>query len=62
MFGVQRAHRQAETDLYSPAIDVHGEMVEVPAGPGWGIEINPDWLAQADRRISQMLPPREFYP
>ena len=26
--------------------------VEVPAGPGWGVEINQSWLANANRQIS----------
>jgi L-alanine-DL-glutamate epimerase-like enolase superfamily enzyme len=27
--------------------------VAIPAGPGWGVEINPDWLARAKHQISQ---------
>jgi len=34
-------------DLYSPAIDVREGKVEAPEGPGWGVEINPTWLAAA---------------
>lgn len=26
--------------------------IEVPAAPGWGVEISPDWLADADRQVS----------
>ncbi len=26
----------------------------IPDGPGWGVEINPDWLAGAEHRISEM--------
>ncbi|MGV6872122.1 mandelate racemase/muconate lactonizing enzyme family protein [Pseudochelatococcus sp. B33] len=32
-------------------IDGH---IEVPAGPGWGVEISPDWLASADHRVSSL--------
>ena len=39
--------------LYSPALEVKDGKVDVPAGPGWGVEINPDWLAKADRQISE---------
>lgn len=27
--------------------------VRIPDGPGWGVEINPQWLARADYQISQ---------
>jgi L-alanine-DL-glutamate epimerase-like enolase superfamily enzyme len=26
----------------------------IPAGPGWGVEINPDWLSRADHRESAL--------
>lgn len=28
--------------------------VNIPDGPGWGVEIDPDWLAAADYRISEL--------
>ena len=28
--------------------------VDIPAGPGWGVEISPDWLAQAEHQISEL--------
>ncbi|GAB4441170.1 MAG: mandelate racemase/muconate lactonizing enzyme family protein [Anaerolineae bacterium] len=38
--------------LFSPAFQVRDGMVQIPAGPGWGVEINPDWLAGATRQVS----------
>jgi hypothetical protein len=28
--------------------------VDIPAGTGWGVEISPDWLAQAEHQISEL--------
>jgi L-alanine-DL-glutamate epimerase-like enolase superfamily enzyme len=27
--------------------------VSIPAGPGWGVEVNPDWLASASYQVSE---------
>jgi L-alanine-DL-glutamate epimerase-like enolase superfamily enzyme len=40
-------------DLYRPALAVRDGKVDVPAGPGWGVEVNPDWLAKAKRQVSE---------
>ena len=40
--------------LYSPALEVHDGHVQIPAGPGWGVEINPAWLAAAKYQISEI--------
>jgi L-alanine-DL-glutamate epimerase-like enolase superfamily enzyme len=40
-------NRQAR-DVFSPALEVKDGRVEIPAGPGWGVKINPDWLKSAD--------------
>ncbi len=40
--------------LFSPALEVRDGQVQIPNGPGWGVEINPDWLAQADYRASAL--------
>jgi L-alanine-DL-glutamate epimerase-like enolase superfamily enzyme len=40
-------------ELYSPPLAVRGGRVAVPAGPGWGVEINRDWLDGAERRVSE---------
>jgi L-alanine-DL-glutamate epimerase-like enolase superfamily enzyme len=28
--------------------------VMIPAGPGWGVEINPDWLSRANHQVSEV--------
>jgi L-alanine-DL-glutamate epimerase-like enolase superfamily enzyme len=38
--------------LYDPAPIVREGCVEIPPGPGWGVTINPTWLAQASRQVS----------
>jgi L-alanine-DL-glutamate epimerase-like enolase superfamily enzyme len=40
--------------LYSPALVVRDGMAAIPDGPGWGVEINPQWLERADYRISAL--------
>jgi L-alanine-DL-glutamate epimerase-like enolase superfamily enzyme len=39
--------------LFSPALEVRDGQVQIPAGPGWGVEINPAWLARAEYQISE---------
>jgi L-alanine-DL-glutamate epimerase-like enolase superfamily enzyme len=39
--------------LYSPALDVHDGHVAVPDGPGWGVQLDPDWLDKATRQVSE---------
>ncbi|MFO7918507.1 MAG: mandelate racemase/muconate lactonizing enzyme family protein [Anaerolineae bacterium] len=41
-------------DLFTPALKVKEGYVDIPAGPGWGVEINPEWLASAEREVSQL--------
>lgn len=38
--------------VYSPALQVRDGLVPLPDGPGWGVQITPTWLADADRRES----------
>lgn len=40
--------------LFAPALVVREGKVEIAAAPGWGVEINPDWLAGAEQRISTL--------
>jgi L-alanine-DL-glutamate epimerase-like enolase superfamily enzyme len=28
--------------------------VQIPEGPGWGVEINPSWLERADYQVSEL--------
>ena len=39
--------------LFTPALVAYDGKVQIPDGPGWGVEINPDWLAQAQYQISE---------
>ena len=39
--------------FYEPALVVRDGQVDIPAGPGWGVEIRSDWLALADRQVSE---------
>ena len=32
---------------------VEGGRVRIPDGPGWGVEINPDWLDRARYKVSE---------
>lgn len=41
-------------DLYQPPLEVHDGRVAVPAGPGWGVTINPDWLAKAQHQETRV--------
>jgi L-alanine-DL-glutamate epimerase-like enolase superfamily enzyme len=37
-------------DLYRPGLEVRDGQVAIPDGPGWGVAINPEWLAKAQRQ------------
>jgi L-alanine-DL-glutamate epimerase-like enolase superfamily enzyme len=38
--------------LFSPGFEIADGKVRIPDGPGWGVEINADWLAKAAYRKS----------
>jgi L-alanine-DL-glutamate epimerase-like enolase superfamily enzyme len=40
--------------LFSPPLVARDGKVDVPAGPGWGVEVNPSWLADAEYRVSEL--------
>ncbi len=40
--------------LYTPALEAIDGKVQIPEGPGWGVQVNPEWLASADRQISEL--------
>ena len=40
-------------DLFYPALEVRDGKVAIPAGPGWGVTVNPKWLESAERQISE---------
>jgi L-alanine-DL-glutamate epimerase-like enolase superfamily enzyme len=33
---------------------VQDGTVQIPQGPGWGVEVNPDWLARATHQVSKL--------
>ena len=39
--------------LYEPALVARDGKVQIPDGPGWGVEINRDWLKKATYRKSE---------
>jgi len=42
-----------EKDLFSPALEVRDGKVAIPAGPGWGVTLNPNWLKGAEYGVSR---------
>jgi L-alanine-DL-glutamate epimerase-like enolase superfamily enzyme len=38
--------------LYTPALEVRNGAVQIPEGPGWGVAVNPDWLAGSEYQAS----------
>ena len=42
-----------QAELFHPALEVRDGRIQIPAGPGWGVEINTDWLARATYQISE---------
>jgi L-alanine-DL-glutamate epimerase-like enolase superfamily enzyme len=41
-----------QSGIYRPALEVRDGMVQIPDGPGWGVEVEPDWLARANYQAS----------
>ncbi len=41
-----------QAGIYRPALEVHDGMIAIPDRPGWGVEIEPAWLAGAEHRVS----------
>ncbi len=40
-------------NLYEPRLEVRDGRVAVPAGSGWGVKINPEWVGRAKREINE---------
>ena len=40
--------------LFAPALVARDGGVAIPTGPGWGVEIDPDWLARAERAVRML--------
>jgi L-alanine-DL-glutamate epimerase-like enolase superfamily enzyme len=43
-----------DRDLYSPALIARDGRVQIPDGPGWGVEINKSWLEAASYQKSEL--------
>lgn len=43
-----------QVGIYSPALEARDGKVHIPDAPGWGVEINPAWLAGADYQSSEL--------
>ena len=41
-----------QSGLFEPALVARDGAVEIPSGPGWGVEIEQAWLERAERRVS----------
>ena len=39
--------------LFSPPFQIEDGKVRIPDGPGWGVEVNRDWIANAAYRKSE---------
>jgi len=46
-------HTPWTDDLFTPPLSVRDGMVQIPDGPGWGVTINPAWLAAGEYRVSR---------
>lgn len=44
--------RQARA-MFDPALEMKDGRAVMPDGPGWGVRINPEWLAGAERRVTE---------
>jgi L-alanine-DL-glutamate epimerase-like enolase superfamily enzyme len=42
-----------QDNLYFPVLVAQDGKVRIPEGPGWGVEINPEWLASARYQKSE---------
>ncbi len=40
--------------LYEPALVARDGKVAIPDGPGWGVEINPEWLERSRYQVSSL--------
>ena len=40
--------------LYHPVLQTRAGKVQIPDAPGWGVEINREWLAAVERQVSEL--------
>jgi L-alanine-DL-glutamate epimerase-like enolase superfamily enzyme len=39
--------------LFDPPLEVRDGEVAIPDGPGWGVTVDPQWLASAQYQVSE---------
>jgi len=44
---------QTALKLFSPALEIEDGHLDLPAEPGWGIQVNPEWLESAEYQKSE---------
>ena len=42
------------SDAFSPVLEMDDGMVAIPEGPGWGSDMNEDWLSRAEHRCTEL--------
>jgi L-alanine-DL-glutamate epimerase-like enolase superfamily enzyme len=42
-----------QVGMFDPALKASDGKVQIPDGPGWGVEINASWLAKAKHQITE---------
>ncbi len=40
--------------MYGPALEIEDGKLNLPAEPGWGVTVNPEWLLKADYQASEL--------
>ncbi len=43
-----------QAGIFGPELKARDGMVQIPEGPGWGVEVDPDWLAAATHQVSEL--------
>ena len=43
-----------QAGIFTPELKASDGKVPIPDGPGWGVEIDPDWLDAAEHRVSEL--------
>lgn len=46
--------QSSSSGFYTPRLEAIDGKVQIPEGPGWGVTINADWLAQTERLVSEV--------
>jgi L-alanine-DL-glutamate epimerase-like enolase superfamily enzyme len=52
-WGIEPTHERLKW-LYEPHLEMRGGAVEVPEGPGWGVEVSSEFLKAAGSRVTKV--------